>query len=62
MMSPAAEKELRAIAEIARGLAKAHGAKQVGICFSVIADRIEAVAEEHGELAWRRRVKARSQA
>lgn len=56
MISANAETDLRAIASIAHGMSKAYGGKQAAMMFDVLADRIDAVADEYGEAAWRRRV------
>lgn len=55
MLTAAAESELRAIKELARGCEKAHGHKQTALLFSALADRLDNVIEEYGEAAWRRR-------
>ena len=58
MIPAAAERELRAIAGLARGLAKSQGKKQIGLCIEVLADRLDNMADEYGELSWRKRVEA----
>ena len=55
MLTAQAEAELRAIASLARGCEKSHGAKQTALMFSALADRMDAVLEQYGEAAWRRR-------
>lgn len=55
MISTAAESELRAIRELARGCEKSHGHKQTALLFSALADRLDGFLEQHGETAWRNR-------
>ena len=52
MLTAAAEAELRAIKELARGCHQASN----NVLFSALADRLDNFLKEHGEAAWRRRV------
>ncbi len=59
MITAQAEAELRAISSLARGCEKSHGKKQTALLFSALADRLDALVEQHGETAWRKRAAAR---
>jgi hypothetical protein len=56
VITAAAEAELRAITELARGCEKSHSKKQTALLFSALADRLDNFLEQHGETAWRRRI------
>lgn len=58
MISTAAEAELRAIRELARGCEKSHGKKQTAMLFGALADRLDNLLEQHGETEWRKRAAA----